>query len=395
VGEQVGSFSIENRSAVMPTTAGRTLDVSAGGEAGIDWANVGSPTTTVNLSGTTVKTATDVETDTANIQTRIPAALVSGRIDASVGAMATGAITTTAFAAGAIDAAAIATDAIGSNEISAAAVTKIQTGLATPTNITAATGITVSAIGAGVITATSIAADAITDAKVAADVTIASVTGAVGSVTGAVGSVTGNVGGNVTGSVGSVAAGGITAASIATDAIDSDAIAASAVSEIQSGLSTLDAAGVRTAVGLAAANLDTQLSAIDDFLDTEVSAIKAKTDNLPAAPAATGDIPSAATVADAVWDEARSGHTTSGTYGEANSTIVSGACITGTLSTTACTTDLTEATDDHYIGRTIIWVTGVLTGQASAITDYNGTTKLLTYTAVTEAPANADRFVLV
>lgn len=62
----------------------------------------------------------------------------------------------------------------------------------------------------------------------------------------------------------------------------------------------LDAAGTRAAVGLAAANLDTQLTAIDDFLDTEiaailaavdteVAAIKAKTDNLPATPAATGD----------------------------------------------------------------------------------------------------------
>lgn len=45
---------------LAPTVAGRTLDVSAGGEAGVDWANIGSPTTTVGLSGTTVKTATDV-----------------------------------------------------------------------------------------------------------------------------------------------------------------------------------------------------------------------------------------------------------------------------------------------------------------------------------------------
>lgn len=95
---------------------------------------------------------------------------------------------------------------------------------------------------------------------------VGSVTGAVGSVTGNVGgsvaSVTGNVGGNVVGSVGSVAAGGITASSIATDAIDADALAADAVTEIQSGLSTLNAAGVRTAVGMAAADLDTQLDAI-------------------------------------------------------------------------------------------------------------------------------------
>lgn len=120
---------------LVPTVAGRTLDVSVGGEAGLDWANVGSPTTVVGLSGTTVKTATDVETDTQDLQARTPAALVSGRMDSSVGAMAS-----------------------------------------------------------GVLTDTAIAADAITDAKVASDVTIASVTGSVGSVTGAVGSVTGSVG---------------------------------------------------------------------------------------------------------------------------------------------------------------------------------------------------------
>lgn len=86
VGYVVGTFSIENRSGLRPTTAGRTLDVSAGGEAGVDWANVGSPTTTVGLSGTTVKTATDVETDTADIQNRLPAALVGGRMDSDIGA---------------------------------------------------------------------------------------------------------------------------------------------------------------------------------------------------------------------------------------------------------------------------------------------------------------------
>jgi len=42
----------------------------------------------------------------------------------------------------------------------------------------------------------------------------------------------------------------------------------------------LDAAGVRSSVGLSSANLDTQLGAIDDFIDTEVTAIKAKTDLL-------------------------------------------------------------------------------------------------------------------
>ena len=49
------TFSIDNRQLLRPTVASRTLDVSAGGEAGIDWANVGSPTTTLNLSGTSTK----------------------------------------------------------------------------------------------------------------------------------------------------------------------------------------------------------------------------------------------------------------------------------------------------------------------------------------------------
>ena len=120
----------------------------------------------------------------------------------------------------------------------------------------------------------------------------------------------------------------------------------------------LDAAGTRSAVGLASANLDTQLDALptnaelstalgtaDDavlaaiaalnnlssagaqtaaeaalaaygaalqstlltgvgYIDTEVAAIKAKTDNLPASPAATGDIPSAATIASQVLTSA-------------------------------------------------------------------------------------------
>jgi len=151
VGESVGAFSIENRSALMPTTVARKLDVSAGGEAGVDWANIGSPTTTVNLSGTstlalepttagrkldvtttgeagidwanigaptttvnlsgtTVKTATDVETDTQDIQSRLPAALVSGRMDSNMQAAATGVITAAVIADAAIDRATFAAD---------------------------------------------------------------------------------------------------------------------------------------------------------------------------------------------------------------------------------------------------------------------------------------------
>lgn len=128
---------------LRPTTAGRKLDVSPGGEAGLDLANVGSPTTTLNLSGTTIKTATDVETDTSDIQSRLPAALVSGRMDSSVGVMAANVLTATAIATDAITAAKIAADAIGASELAADAVAEIQSGLSTLTqaNIRTAVGL--------------------------------------------------------------------------------------------------------------------------------------------------------------------------------------------------------------------------------------------------------------
>lgn len=54
VGEVIGHFSLDNRSALRPTTAGRTLDVTATGAAGIDWGNVENPTTALNLSATNI-----------------------------------------------------------------------------------------------------------------------------------------------------------------------------------------------------------------------------------------------------------------------------------------------------------------------------------------------------
>lgn len=47
---------------VRSTTPANTLDVSAAGNAGIDWNNIASPTTTVDLSGTTVGVVTALGT---------------------------------------------------------------------------------------------------------------------------------------------------------------------------------------------------------------------------------------------------------------------------------------------------------------------------------------------
>lgn len=69
-----------------------------------------------------------VQADTDNVQTRLPAALVSGRMDSSVGAMAAGVVT----------AAAVATDAIDSDALATSAVTEIAAGVATGSAPTAA-----------------------------------------------------------------------------------------------------------------------------------------------------------------------------------------------------------------------------------------------------------------
>ena len=98
-----------------------------------------------------------VQADTDNIQTRLPAALVGGRMDANVGA--------------------ISTDATAADNLEAA--------------LDGTGGVTITAAVTGNITGN-------------LSGSVGSVTGAVGSVTGAVGSVTGNVGGNVVGSVASV-----------------------------------------------------------------------------------------------------------------------------------------------------------------------------------------------
>lgn len=149
-----------------------------------------------------------VQSDTNDIQTRIPAALVSGRIDASVGAMASGVVTAAAVATGAIDADALAADAVA--EI--------------------ADGVWDEAIS-GHLSAGS-TGEALNAAGSAGDPWTTSLPGAYSA--GQAGYI---IGTNLNATVSSrLASASYTA--------------------------PLDAAGVRTAVGLASANLDTQLDAL-------------------------------------------------------------------------------------------------------------------------------------
>ena len=110
--------------ALKATVDNRTLDVSATGEGGLDWANIGSPTTAQNLSATNI----DVDQVVASVSGAV------GSVTGAVGSV-TGAVGS--VAAGGITAASIATNAIDADALAADAVAEIQAGLATPTNITA------------------------------------------------------------------------------------------------------------------------------------------------------------------------------------------------------------------------------------------------------------------
>ena len=136
-------------------------------------------------------------------------------------------------------------------------------------------------------------------------------------------------------------------------------------------------------------------------LDVILDAIKAKTDNLPASPAAVG---SEMTLEDdaitsAKYDQSTA-HPITTAMQKAGSTI-----ITGTVShdnppattTVFYSDDITEATPDHYNGRIVIFTSGALQNQATDITDYELDTGegKFTVTALTEAPGDNDTFVIV
>lgn len=187
VGYVLANFSISNRSALRPTTAGRTLDVSSGGEAGVDWANIGSPTSTNNLSGTSTKA---LEPTVASRTLDVTATGEAGIDWANVGAPTTTlALTGTTISSSQI--AASVTGAVGS--------------------VTGAVGSVTGNVGGSVASVTGNVGGTVASVvgNIGGNVTgsVASVLGNVaGNVTGAVGSVSGNVGGNVVGSVGSVTA---------------------------------------------------------------------------------------------------------------------------------------------------------------------------------------------
>lgn len=99
---------------LAPTTAGRTLDVSAGGEAGLDWANVGSPTTSLALTGTTIAVTQKVDVDTIKTNPVVNAGTITFPTTATLASttnITAGTITTTTNLTNAV---ASVTGAVGS-----------------------------------------------------------------------------------------------------------------------------------------------------------------------------------------------------------------------------------------------------------------------------------------
>ncbi len=257
---------------LQPTTAGRTLDVTATGAAGVDWGNVENPTTTVGLSGTTISVATNV------------VSVATGAITSN--SFAAAAITSSAFGTGAITAGVIAADAIGASELAADAVAEIQSGLA---SAIATVDTVVDAIKAKTDYLPSATAGAAGGVFIAGSNAATSITTAL----------TANITGNVSGSIGSL---GATAKTDVNTEVDT------ALADIH--LDHLLAVDYDPA-----AKPGTATALLNELIESDGGVSRYTANALEQAPSGTGA--SAATIADAVWDEVLSGHLTAGSTGEA------------------------------------------------------------------------------
>jgi hypothetical protein len=182
------------------------------------------------------------------------------------------------------------------------------------------------------------------------------------------------------GSAMTLASGAITAAVIATNAIDADAIATDAITEIQSGLSRPGTAQTITAPADMALNStvakESTLSNRPTLAQIEASTVLAM----------ESDIPSAATIADAVWDEILTGatHNIQNSAGRRvrqlaqtiiSSDISQGPGVGQNQIVLASTESSVDGTFDPAI---IAIVSGTGEGQCRRILEYKGSTRAAT-----------------
>lgn len=126
------------------------------------------------------------------------------------------------------------------------------------------------------------------------------------------------------------------------------------------------------------------LSGIKDIDAKEIDAIKAVTDNNNGG------------IIDANVMQINDTATGVPAFQQGCQVITASSAKTGTLLKSSMTTNLTEATNDHYNGLIVKFSTGTLAGQAAIISDYDGSTKTVYFQDdLTEAPTNGDKFVIV
>jgi hypothetical protein len=352
-------FSIDNRGLLRPTTAGRTLDVAATGEAGLDLGNALVPVGAIPWLGIIDNGVAQAAAGTA-VTIRAAASFAADDLigmtyasgnnsriisdnDASDGVTVASAFTSDPGAAqyyifgsppgsnfeagladGAITAAKIGSDAFTAAKFAADVTTEFQNGLATAAALATVDG-NVDAIlldtaeigtaGAGLtnINLPNQTMDIVGNitgnlSGSVGSVTgaVGSVTGAVGSVTGAVGSVTGNVDGNVTGTIGG----------LATQAkADVNAEVGTALSDIH--LDHLFATDYDPA-----SKPGTATALLNELVENNAGVSRFTAGALAQAPTGGGETLDA--IADAVWDELLSGHAVSGSTGEALSAAAAG-----------------------------------------------------------------------
>lgn len=263
---------------LAPTVAGRTLDVTTGGEAGIDWANIGSPTTAVNLSGTNI----DVDQVVASVSGAVGSVTgavasvtgnVGGNVVGSVGSVtgnvggnvagsvasvsgAVGSVTSPVTAGTVSDKTGYALSTAGIQAIwdalSSALTTVGSIGKRVVDYLDAAVSSRLSSAGYTAPPSAASNADAIWD-EVLADHLTAGTTGNALNAAGSAGDPWSTA---LPGAYGSGSAGKII--------------------------------GDNLNATVGSRSTQTSVDTIAGYIDTEVAAIKAKTDNLPASPAAVG-----------------------------------------------------------------------------------------------------------
>jgi len=298
--------------ALKSTDQNRQLDVSANGNAGIDWANVENPATALDLAGTDIQLA-DTTTTNTDMRGTDSAALASVATEARLAELDAANLPT--------DVAAIPTTAMRGTDSAALASVATEARLAE-----------------------------LDAANLPTDIAAIPTTAMRGTDSAAL-------------------------ASVATEARLSE------LDEATAGKMANQVDEVRTdtgEIGTAGAGL-TDLGGMSTGMKGEVN-----TEVDGALDTAIPGSPTADSINEAIQNLAPSAKT-----------IITGAATGTPTTTTMPASALTEATDDHYNGRIIIWTSGVLLGQATDITDYDGGTKTFTFTAVTEGATSGDTFVIL